>query len=122
MELFRNMQADFHLVEIPTINEIHIWNNRWGEAHQVASMLDQFLAYKDIISRDIYYETSILPCLGSDHCPIQLEEDLKQGHRNQPLRFESFWLRDFAFLDKVKDWLNSSLEYGRMSCTHSSFA
>lgn len=67
MEWFRTMQADLHLVEIPTINGIHTWDNRRGGVHQVTSQLDRFLASEYLINRDIYYEALILPCMGFNH-------------------------------------------------------
>ena len=58
MESFRDLLTDLHLVDIPTKNGIFTWNNRRGESHQIASHLDRFLASKELISLDIYFEAS----------------------------------------------------------------
>ena len=80
------------------------WNNRHGETHQVASILDRFLALEDLVSLDVYYEVAILPMLGLDHWLISIEIDIKENLKNRPFRFELFWLRDPKFLDKEKQW------------------
>jgi len=67
MEKFRDIQEELHPVDIPTINGKYMWNNRRGGNKKIASRLDRFLATKNLISQDVYYETSILPCLGSNH-------------------------------------------------------
>lgn len=40
MEEFNEMIIEQRLVDIPTINDIHTWNNRRGGRNQIASKLD----------------------------------------------------------------------------------
>lgn len=102
IEQFRDIQEELHLVDIPTINGRYTWNNRRGGNRKIMSRLDRFLETKNIINRDVYYEASILPCMGSVHWPIRLEVDMKQGKTKRPFGFEAFWLRDPTFLGKLK--------------------
>lgn len=73
MERFRDLQVNLKMVDIPTINGKYTWNNRRGGSRQIASRLDRFLATEHFIGKDIFYEASILPCLGSDPWPIKLD-------------------------------------------------
>jgi hypothetical protein len=107
MALFRELLHDLHLVDIPTVNGQYTWNNCRGEGHQIASILDRFLASENLVSMDIYYAATILPTIGSDHWPITLEIDVRAKRPNRPFRFELFWLRDPTFLEKVKNWWHS---------------
>ena len=102
MEKFRYLHEELKLVYIPTINGKYTWNNRRGGSRHIASQLDGFLASEHFISKDIFYEASILPNLGSDHWPIKLEVEMKQGNQNRPFRFEAFWLREPALIEKNK--------------------
>lgn len=67
MEAFGDMIMEQRLVDIPTINGIHTWNNRRGGINQIASRLDRFLILEQIINKDIFIETMILPGMGSNH-------------------------------------------------------
>jgi len=67
MEGFRDLISDLKLVDIPTNNGMFTWNNQWGGQHQGASCLDIFLVTEGLINRDIFFEASIIPGLGSDH-------------------------------------------------------
>lgn len=69
MEQFRYIQEELNLVDIPTINGRYTWNNKRGGNRRIASHLDRFLETENLISKEVYYEASILPCLGSDHWP-----------------------------------------------------
>ena len=84
------MKSKQRLVDIPTINGIHTGNNRRGGKHQIASRLDRFLISEQIINRDIFIETMILPTMGSDHWLIRLEIDLKESPKRPHFRFEVF--------------------------------
>lgn len=46
MEEFNEMITEKILVDIPTINGIHTWNNRRGGRNQISSRLDRFLISK----------------------------------------------------------------------------
>jgi len=94
MEAFGDMISEQRLVNIPTINGIHTWNNRRGGINHIASRLDRFLISEQIINRDMYIEAMILPVMGSNHWPIMLEIDLKTSPKKCPFRFEAFWLRN----------------------------
>ena len=77
MQDFTNLIVNTNLVDVPTTNGKFTWNNRRGGTHQVASHLDRFLVSEYFVSLDIFYEASILPCLGLEHWPIHLEVDVK---------------------------------------------
>ena len=113
MVLFRDLLTDLHLVDISIINWKYTWNNRRGERHQIASCLDRFLASEDLVSLDVYYEATILPTLGSDHWPIRIDIDVKDGPKNRTFIFELFWLRDPQFLEKAQQWWESNQILGR---------
>eukprot|EP00253_Pinus_taeda_P035504 PITA_35504 len=102
MECFRDVQTELRVVDIPTINEKFTWNNRRGETKQISSRLDIFLISEHIIGLDIFCEASILPSIGFDHWPIELEIALNNPNKKRPFRFESFWLRASDFLDKTE--------------------
>jgi len=61
------------------------------------------LAIEHFIGKDIFYEASILLCLGLAHWPIKLVE-INQGKQNKPFRFEAFWLREPTLIGKMKEW------------------
>eukprot|EP00253_Pinus_taeda_P015313 PITA_15313 len=108
MERFKDVLTDLRLVDIPTINGKLTWNNRRGGNKQIVSRLDRFLVSEHIIGMDIFYEASILPSIGSDHWPIKLEITMNNQNKKRPFRFESLWLRDPTFLDKVRNWWQES--------------
>lgn len=87
-------------MDIPIINGKYTWNNKRGGSRHIASGLDRFLVTKNFISEGVYYEATILPCLGLDHWPIKLQVEMKQGNRNRKFRFEAFWLREPALVEK----------------------
>lgn len=103
MEMFRDLITMLHLVDMPSNNGIHTLNNRRGGLHQIAPHLDLFLIFEYVVSRNIFLDASILPCMGSNHWPIQLEIDLKTWPKNRPFIFESFWLRDPKLMKKVEE-------------------
>lgn len=113
MEAFGEMILEQRLVDIPTINGIHTWKNRRGSQNQIASRPDRFLISEQIINRDIFLETMILPAMGSDHWPIRLEIDIKLSPKRCPFRFEAFWLRNQQFMPKVEEWWTQSQQRGR---------
>lgn len=77
MEAFGDMILEQRLVDIPTTNGIHTWNNRRGGLNQIASRLDRFLISEQVKNRDIFFEAMILPWMGSEHWLIKLEIDIK---------------------------------------------
>jgi len=116
MERFRDLQMELRLVDIPTINGKFTWNNRRGGNKQIASRLDRFVAFKQLIGKDIFYEASMLPSIGLDHWPITLEIAMNTQNKKRPFWFEPFWLRDLEFIAKVKtklDWKEET------KCIHS---
>lgn len=104
MDMFNDMIADQRLVDMLTINGIYTWNNRRGGKNQIASRLDRFLVYESIMNRDVFLEAKIMLALGSDHWPIRLVIDIKKNSGKKSFRFESFWLRNPHFLEKVEEW------------------
>lgn len=94
MEEFNEMIIEQRLVDIPTTNGVHTWNNRRGGRNQIASRLDRFLLSEQILNRDVFIEAKIFPALGLDHWSIRLEIDIKKNNGKKPFRFEAFWLRN----------------------------
>eukprot|EP00253_Pinus_taeda_P029063 PITA_29063 len=113
MEEFNDMIRDLRLVDIPTNNGVHTWNNRRGGQNQIASRLDRFLLSEEILNQHMFIEAKILPSLGSYHWPIRLDIDIKKFKGKKPFRFESFWLRDPQFIKKVQEWWNQSTVRGK---------
>ena len=93
IEQFRDLLIDIKLVYIPTVDGNFTWNNRRGETHQIASILDRFIASEYLVRLDVYYEVAILPTLTSYYWLIIIEIDIKENPKNRPFRFELFWLR-----------------------------
>eukprot|EP00253_Pinus_taeda_P021718 PITA_21718 len=75
--------------DIETINGTFTWNNKRGGASQVASKLDRFIVYEDLLLTGPTIIASILPFGGSDHWPVQLEATFMGTLRNRPFRFEN---------------------------------
>lgn len=90
MEAFSETITNLCLVDMDIINGIHTLNNRRGEVHQIACCLNKFLISEQLMSKDIFIEASILPCMGLDHWSVCLEVDLKDRTKNRPFRFEYF--------------------------------
>lgn len=82
VESFRDIISKLHLVDLPTINGVHTWNNRRGGIHQITSRLDRFLISEQDLSMDIFMQSLILPFMGLDHWTIRLEVDLKARPKN----------------------------------------
>lgn len=53
MEDFNEMIIEKRLVDIPTINDIHTWNNQRGGINQIASRLDRVPILEQIMT-DMY--------------------------------------------------------------------
>ena len=71
-EAFSTFIAASKLIDVPTINGLHTWNNKQGGNRQVASRLDRFLISESIMLQNLDMEANILPIGGSDHWPVQL--------------------------------------------------
>eukprot|EP00253_Pinus_taeda_P003988 PITA_03988 len=108
MDEFNDLITNLRLVDTPTTNGVFTWNNRQGGRNQIASKLDRFLLSEQVLNKDVFIEARILPGLGSDHWPICLEIDIKKTNIKKPFRFESFWLRNPDFLNKLEEWWNRS--------------
>eukprot|EP00253_Pinus_taeda_P011164 PITA_11164 len=84
-----------------------------GEEKKIASRLYRFLLSEQILNRDVFIETKILPGLGSDHWPIRLEIDIKKNNGKKPFRFKAFWLINPEFLQKMEEWWTQSRVKGK---------
>jgi len=67
MEYFGDMINEQRFVDIPMKNGTHTWNNRRGNTHKIALLLDRFLISEQEINRDISIEAMIFLGTGSDH-------------------------------------------------------
>jgi len=97
------------MVEIITINGQFTWNKKRNNHYQVATRLDRFLVSKYIILLGITLEYNILPWGGSDHWPVQLEENFQTTPKNRPFRFEKFWIDQPTFKENIKHWWREEL-------------
>eukprot|EP00253_Pinus_taeda_P023904 PITA_23904 len=113
MDEFSELITNLRLVDIPTINGVFTWNNRRGGRNQIASKLDRFLLSEQVLNKYVFIEARVLPGMGSDHWPICLEIDIKKTNIKKPLCFESFWLRNPNFLNKLEEWWNESQVRGQ---------
>lgn len=113
MEEFNEVITEHRLFDIPTTNGVFTWNNRRGGKSQIASRLYRFLLSEQILNRDVFIETKILPGLGSDHWPIRLEIDIKKNNGKKPFRFKTFWLINPEFLQKMEEWWTQSRVKGK---------
>jgi len=50
METFSETITNLRLVDIPTINGVHTWNNIRGGENKIACRLDRFLTLEQLIS------------------------------------------------------------------------
>ena len=67
MDMFREAISELKMVDLQTKNGTFTWNNQRGGQNYIASRLDHFLVSEQVISIDIYMETSILPGMGLEH-------------------------------------------------------
>lgn len=65
------------------------------------------------MSKDIFIEAAIAPCIGSDHWLVHLEVDLKYPPKSRPFRFISFWNRNSYILKKMEEWWTKSTKQGQ---------
>jgi len=107
------MITEQRLVDIPTTNGVHTWNNMRGGKNKIALRLDRFLFSEQILNRDVFIEAKILLGLGSDHSPIRVGIDIKKNNGKKPFRFVAFWLRNPQFLRKVEEWWTQSKVKGK---------
>jgi len=49
-------------------------------------------------------DCSILPWGGSDHWPVQLEDNFKNTPKNNTSRFEKFWIDHPTFKENIDQW------------------
>lgn len=70
---FQTFIDKMKLVDIVTNNGIFTWKNKRGGESQVASKLDRFIISEDLMLNDKEMVARVLPFVGSDHYPVQLE-------------------------------------------------
>lgn len=103
-EAFSTFIAASKLIDVPTVNGLHTWNNKQGGNRQVASRLDRFLISESIMLQNLDMEANILPIGGSDHWPVQLHFTNMNKPQNRPFRFESFWIDHPTFMQNIQSW------------------
>lgn len=64
------------------------------------------------MSKDIFIEAMILPCMGLDHWLVYLEVDLKDRPKSRPFRFEYFWLRNLDIVKNMEEWWTQRTKQG----------
>lgn len=101
-EDFSTFIAAFKLIDVPTVNGLHTWNNKQGGNRQVASRLDRCLILESIILQNLDMEATILPIGGSDHWPLQLHFTNMNKPQNRNFRFESFWIDHPTFMQNIQ--------------------
>jgi len=79
-------------------------NNKRGGASQVASKLDRFIIFEDLILICLDLSALILPLGGSDQWPILLEASFIGTLRNRPFRIENIWLTHPDFISNIEKW------------------
>jgi exonuclease III len=87
---FKILPEQLKFVDIENNNGTFTWSNRRSRNHHVACRLDHFLVTKELIKRDLYMESLILPKEGSDHWPITLQIAIETTPKFKPFRFEKF--------------------------------
>eukprot|EP00253_Pinus_taeda_P035907 PITA_35907 len=97
MEEFNEMITDQRLVDIPTTNGVHTWNNRRGGRNEIASRLDRFLLSEQILNRDVFIEAKILPGLG-------VEEWWTQSKVKGKGKMHTIQLKLKEIKGKIKKW------------------
>jgi len=70
-EAFQDFIMNMGLVDTQTINGTFTWNNKREGASQVASKLDRFIVYEDLLLKGPAITTFILPFGGSYHWLVQ---------------------------------------------------
>jgi len=103
-EAFNNFIAASKLIDIPTVNGLHTWNNKQGGNRQIASRLDRFLMSESILLHNLDMEASILPIGGSDHWPVKIHFTNLDKPQNRPFRFEAFWTEHPSFMQNIQKW------------------
>jgi len=101
---FEQVIDNFRLIDVPTADGLHTWNNRRGGNHRVAVRLDRFLMSDELWPKGYNVVAEVLPSAGSDHWPISLQWDSEGTPRTTPFRFDKFWLSHPHFKDRIKAW------------------
>ena len=92
------------LLDTKTRNGTFTLNNKRGGASQVASKLDRFIIFEDLILICLDLSALILPLGGSDQWPILLEASFIGTLRNRPFRIENIWLTHPDFISNIEKW------------------
>lgn len=110
-KLNKDSKAFLDFINTAKLVDVHLksgaftWNNRRVGERQIASRLDRFLISESILLEGVIVESDILPSGGSDHWPISLIATIEGTLRNNPFRFEKFWLNHLDFTQLVeKRW------------------
>jgi len=103
-EAFKDFIKSARLVDIFPRSGAFTWNNKRGGDRKIASRLDRFLVTETILLEGITMDSDILISGGSDHWPIIMNVAILGTPRNNPFRFEKFWLIHPEFTTKIKQW------------------
>eukprot|EP00253_Pinus_taeda_P026444 PITA_26444 len=103
-EAFQDFIRNIGLVDTETINGTFTWNNKRGGVSQVASKLERFIIFEDLLLIGPAITASIFPFRGSNHWPVQLEATFMYTPRNGPFRFENAWLSYPKFNSNIDKW------------------
>lgn len=107
---FHCFSENMKLVDIETNNGMCTWNNKRGGDSQVASKLDRFMISEELLLLDKEIIADILPFVGSDHWPIQMEIKGIGTPRNKPFKFENMWLSHPYFINNIGKWWAEDLQ------------
>eukprot|EP00253_Pinus_taeda_P014697 PITA_14697 len=106
---FQDFIMNMGLVDTEIINGTFTWNNKRGEASQVASKLDRFIVSEDLLLTGPAITVSILPFGGLDHWPVHLKATFMGTLRNRPFRFENACLSHPKFTSNIDKWWKEDL-------------
>eukprot|EP00253_Pinus_taeda_P032540 PITA_32540 len=105
------------LIDLPTANGLYTWTNKRVVPMQIASRLDRFLIFDNVVHVGGEFTAHIIPFSGSDHWPIEMLWNRPGNNIKKPFRFEAFWLSHPEFKEFITTtWQNSNpIEQSKMA-------
>lgn len=107
---FQTFSDNINLVDTNWNTGLFTWNNRRGGEALVASKLDRFFIFENLMLNGKEVTVRVLPFGGLDHWPIQLEIKGICTPRNKPFKFENIWLSHPDFISNIEKWWTEDLQ------------